>query len=74
MHWPQFHLVDIRKKFPLEDNSINFIYCSHVLEHFKRWQLIEILKEGRRALKVDGWIRIVIPGLDEMISKYIKKQ
>ena len=72
MTWPKIHLVDIRKKFPLEDNSIDFIYCSHVLEHFERWQTIEILKECRRVLKVDGWMRIVIPDLDEMISEYIK--
>lgn len=68
--WPKIHLVDIRRKLPLKDRSVKYIYCSHVLEHFERWQAIEILKECRRVLKVGGWLRLVIPDLRKMVKKY----
>lgn len=68
--WPKFDLVDIRKKLPLDDDSINFIYCSHVLEHFERWEAKNILLESKRILKKGGTIRIVLPDIDKIIKKY----
>lgn len=68
--WPKFDLVDIRKKLPLDDDSINFIYCSHVLEHFERWEAKNILLESKRILKKGGTIRIALPDIDKIIKKY----
>ena len=68
--WPKFELVDIRKKLPLEDNSINYIYCSHVLEHFEKWEVKNILLETKRILKDGGIVRIVLPDIDKVIKNY----
>jgi len=68
--WPKFKLVDIRKRLPLDDKSVDFIYCSHVLEHFEKWETEMILKECQRVLKKSGMMRIVLPDLDKLVSKY----
>ena len=33
--WPKIRLHDLRKRLPMNDNSVDFIYCSHVMEHFE---------------------------------------
>jgi len=68
--WPKLNLVDLRKGIPLDDKSVDFIYCSHVLEHFEKWETENILKECRRVLKKSGIMRIVLPDLERLISKY----
>ena len=73
LRWAKLKLVDIRKRFPLEDESIRFIYCSHVLEHFERWEALHILRECRRCLHKDGTFRLVIPDIRKLISWYEAK-
>jgi SAM-dependent methyltransferase len=68
--WPVVKLVDIRKRFPLESESVNYIYCSQVLEHFEKYTALDILKECYRVLKKNGVIRIVLPNLKKMVGKY----
>lgn len=69
--WPPIKLVDIRSKFPLKDGSVQYIYCSHVLEHFDRWEALKILKECRRVLEKDGGvIRLIVPDIEKMYQSY----
>lgn len=66
--WPAIKLVDIRKKLPLPNDSVKYIYCSHVLEHFERWEALKILQECKRILALKGFIRVIIPDIKKMIS------
>jgi len=68
--WPEITLVDIKNELPDENESVNFIYCSHVLEHFEKEEARDILKECRRVLKDKGIIRIVLPDLNKIIKNY----
>lgn len=68
--WPNISLVNIKNDLPDEDESVDFIYCSHVLEHFEKKETISILKECRRVLKERGVIRIVLPNLSKIIKNY----
>ena len=68
--WPAIDLVDIRKELPNEDNSVEFIYCSNVLEHFEKYEAKKILLECRRILKKNGCIRVVLPDLKKLIKNY----
>lgn len=68
--WPKIELVDIRKRLPLESGSVDFIYCSHVLEHFEKDEALKILKEINRVLKKRGKIRVVLPDLKKMMANY----
>lgn len=61
--WPKFELCDIRKGLLEADESVDFVYCSHVLEHFERLRAKDILIEVRRILKKNGIFRIVLPDL-----------
>jgi SAM-dependent methyltransferase len=70
VEWPEFELHDIRRTFPLDDDSVDYIYCSHVLEHFEKSEAARILKDCLRVLKNTGVIRIVVPDLKKMVELY----
>jgi SAM-dependent methyltransferase len=52
-------VMDLNKKFPFKDNSIDEILLSHTLEHFHEPLLI--LKECYRVLKDKGIVEIYVP-------------
>lgn len=68
--WPKFWYFDIRRKLPYKDCSVDYIYCSHVLEHFEKYETESILVECARVLKDDGVMRIVLPNLQKMALSY----
>ncbi len=53
-----------------EDNSIDLIYCCHVLEHIPRNELGKILAEWRRILKPNGVLRIAVPNFEAVVEHY----
>lgn len=56
---------------PFKDNSFDFIYHSHVLEHFSKKDGEAFLKECFRVLKPGGVLRIAIPDLEQIAKKYL---
>ena len=56
--------VDITKKLPFDDNSIDCIFCEESIEHIKLDNAIFLLKECYRILKQGGFMRITTPNLD----------
>ncbi|MFA7301110.1 MAG: methyltransferase domain-containing protein [Candidatus Shapirobacteria bacterium] len=68
--WPKFKYFDIRHRLPFENSCVNYIYCSHVLEHFEKNEVFKILSECRRVLKKGGVVRIVLPDLKKLIDSY----
>lgn len=68
--WPKLELVNIKNKLPDKDRSVDYIYCSNVLEHFEKSEAIKILKDCRRVLKSKGLIRIVVPDLLKLTEFY----
>ncbi len=56
------HLVNLDKeKLPLEDQSVDCIFASHILEHFEKSELINLMNECYRVLKKDGEIILITP-------------
>jgi predicted SAM-dependent methyltransferase len=51
------------KSLPLDDESIDLIYSSHVLEHFGRNDVGEVIKHWRKKLKVGGILYTIVPDL-----------
>lgn len=71
--WPsQPRLWDCRKNLPFKDQSVNFIYSSHFLEHLHRYQVIKVLKECKRVLQKGGVLRIALPDLRLIAEKYLQ--
>ena len=64
-------LHDLRQKFPWPDESVDIVYSSHTLEHFTRLEGVHFLREAYRVLKLGGILRIVVPDLSVLVSKYI---
>ena len=54
-----------------EDNSVDLIYASHVLEYFDRDEVIVVLKEWHRVLKMGGTLRIAVPNFEELSRLYL---
>jgi predicted SAM-dependent methyltransferase len=53
-----------------EDGSVDFIYACHILEHFKRKEVEDVLKEWFRVLKPGGVLRLSVPGFEEIVAIY----
>ena len=72
--WP-LHLIvhDIRKRLPFEDESVDYIYLSHVLEHLRKYEAQRVLRDCWRILKGRGIVRVVVPDLELLAEKYIEK-
>ena len=56
---------------PFPDNEFDFVYHSHVLEHFEKEDGLFFIKECYRVLKHGGIIRIAVPDLEQIVKKYL---
>tara|TARA_R110002096_G_scaffold380788_1_gene574693 strand:- start:995 stop:1534 length:540 start_codon:yes stop_codon:yes gene_type:complete len=53
-----------------DDNSVDLIYASHVIEYFDREEVISVLKEWHRVLKPGGTLRLAVPDFFAMTKLY----
>jgi len=60
------------ERLPIEDNSTELIYCSHVLEHLDNKAAQNILNESYRILKEEGIIRIIVPDIELGLNAWLK--
>jgi predicted SAM-dependent methyltransferase len=58
------------KLYMFKDNSIDLIYCCHLLEHFRRSQMHLVLKEWYRVLKSGGTLRLAVPDFEKLVEVY----
>ncbi len=61
---------DLSYGIPFQDNTVDFVYSSHFLEHLPRRDGQKLLLEAYRVLKKGGKIRICVPDLLYAISLY----
>lgn len=62
---------DLSSGLPFAENSIDYIFNEHFIEHLSREDGLIFLKDCFRVLKVGGVLRIACPDLDEIIKGYI---
>ncbi len=62
---------NLLKPLPFEDNSIDIVYHSNVLEHFSQVDGARFIKENVRVLKVGGILRCVVPDLEDIAKEYL---
>jgi SAM-dependent methyltransferase len=62
--------LNVTRKFPYPNNSIDVVFCSHLLEHLYPDEAIFCLRQVYRVLRKNGIFRIAIPDLDSLIQKY----
>jgi predicted SAM-dependent methyltransferase len=81
-HIPGFIHIDIRP-FPhldlvariedlsmFPDGSADLIYACHVLEHFGRWRIPDVLREWHRVLRSGGTLRLSVPDFAAICETY----
>lgn len=56
---------------PIEDNEVDVVYHSHILEHFSRDDGFHFMEECYRVLNTNGIIRIAVPDLETIAKEYI---
>ena len=64
------HINNIQKLFMFPNNSVDFIYASHAMEHIPRSKLVKSLKDWYRVLKPGGVLRFGVPNFDKLIEVY----
>ena len=76
--FPHLHSHDVTQ-LPFEDNSVDLIYASHLLEYFDREEAVKVLSEWRRVLKYPpggpgGVLRLAVPDFETMVILYLWKK
>lgn len=56
------------------DNSIDLIYASHLIEYFDREEIKSILQEWKRVLKKGGILRVAVPNFEILSKLYFEKK
>ena len=64
------HITSVDNLSMFDDNSIDEIYASHVLEYFDKFESISVLSEWYRVLKKDGTLRLAVPNFSSLIEVY----
>jgi len=65
------HVSSIDRLSFIEDNSVELIYNCHVLEHFKRRDVKNVLDEWYRVLKPGGILRTAVPDFTSLAELYL---
>ncbi len=69
---PMVKQVNLHHGLPYRDNTFEFIYTSHVLDHFDLSKVKFLLREILRCLKQEGVIRISVPNLEFNCQRYLQ--
>lgn len=73
VRWPRnLRLHNCKRKLPFATDSLDYVYTSHFIEHFKKFDAERILKDCYRVLKKVGIIRVVVPDLELLVKKYLE--
>jgi len=54
----------------IEDDSVDYIYCSHTLEYKDRVEAAQTLREWHRVLKKGGLLRVTVPDFEAIAALY----
>ena len=65
-------ICDVRNLNSFTDNYADEILAVHVVEHFWRWEVVQILKEWVRVLKPGGKMILECPNLQSACEEFLK--
>lgn len=63
-------VCDTRKLTMIDDLSVSEIYACHILEHVERNEVVSVLREWNRVLKVGGILRVAVPDFEAVVAEY----
>jgi predicted SAM-dependent methyltransferase len=62
--------LDATKPFPFIEQTFDYVYSEHMIEHISREEAAFMLRECRRVLKPSGTVRIATPDLQVIAGLY----
>jgi predicted SAM-dependent methyltransferase len=62
---------DMRKPLPIDDNTVDFIFNEHFVEHLTPEEARVVLTDLMRVLKPGGIMRIAMPDLASVVNDYL---
>ena len=68
--WRKVPYLNLARPFPFKDNTVDYVFSSHVLEHLPRPVAENFARECYRVLKPEGVTRVAVPDLDLIVHKY----
>jgi SAM-dependent methyltransferase len=66
--------ADAVVRIPIGSGTADVVYASHVLEHLDRGEVLRFLSEIARVLAPGGIVRLAVPDLARLVSRYVKTQ
>ncbi len=60
--------LDLRNPLPFASQSVELVYCSHMIEHLYPDDAINLLKEIRRVLMNEGVARMAVPCIEHALK------
>lgn len=63
---------DVSKLTPIKSESVDEIYASNILEHFRHIDTVNVLKEWHRVLKPGGILWVSVPNMDYIVKTCLK--
>ncbi len=66
----QFVHHDMTYGIPLPDESVDYVFSSHFLEHLTKAGGEQLMTETLRVLRPGGVVRILVPDLEQAIAAY----
>ena len=57
---------------PYENNTVDLIYASHVIEYFNREEIIPLIKNWKSKLKPGGILRLSVPNFKIIAKLYLE--
>jgi hypothetical protein len=64
--------LDATRRWPIETNSVEYLFSDNVIEHLTLEQGRAMLEEARRCIQPGGVVRIVTPDLRTHVEMYLK--
>lgn len=62
---------DVGKLKKIENNSVDLLYSSHVLEHFDYQESAQVLKRWFDVVKPGGEIRLAVPDIERVCEAFL---
>lgn len=62
--------LDVTEPFPFEDETFDYVFCEHLIEHLTYRDGVRMLEECFRVLRPGGKVRIATPDLRFLVELY----
>ena len=62
--------LDMRRKFPFSDQTFDFVFSAHALEHLTPAHAQHCVREVYRVLRPGGLFRLSVPDLDRAVREF----